>query len=214
MSSSSASPSASPNQVRYVWSFSDPCRRRATSVHRVSALSSKGCSTRPSNSFRPARRGASLPMGCPPHKRPSGENRTPQKRTFAGNSELSTGVSTMWTVLRIARIMRTLGCGFPQAGEFANASFAMRIRVSEEGAPTFSILARRRPRPSRPKPIIPPQRGSFPERREANLSAERAPTQAQARVPCAHEDPRRSRHPQAAPGAGTQAPVGLVRDRS
>jgi ribonuclease P protein component len=54
-----------------------------------------------------------------------------------------------------------------------------------------------------------PQRGGFSESREANLSAERASAQAPARVPGADEDARGASHPQAAPGARPEAPVGL-----
>jgi ribonuclease P protein component len=45
--------------------------------------------------------------------------------------------------------------------------------------------------------------------READLSAQRAPTKAQARIPCAHGDACRPRDPQAPAGEGPQAAVGL-----
>ena len=51
VSSSSAVPCAPSNQVEYVWSLSAPRRRSATSVHRVSALSSRGRSTASPCSF-------------------------------------------------------------------------------------------------------------------------------------------------------------------
>ena len=57
-----------------------------------------------------ARRGGDLSNGLgPPYKRSPGDNVTPENARFAGNSELSTAVSTVWTVSRIARIMRTFG---------------------------------------------------------------------------------------------------------
>jgi ribonuclease P protein component len=50
---------------------------------------------------------------------------------------------------------------------------------------------------------------SFSNDREADLSAQRAPAEAQARFPCAHGDARRPRDPQAPAGERPQAAVGL-----
>ncbi len=46
---------------------------------------------------------------------------------------------------------------------------------------------------------------------EADLPAQRAPAEAQARLPCAHVDPRRPPDPQAPPGQGPEAAVRLTR---
>jgi ribonuclease P protein component len=54
------------------------------------------------------------------------------------------------------------------------------------------------------RPIFNPSRC-----READLSAQRAQTQAEARLPCAHGVARRSRDPEAAAREGAQAAVGL-----
>ena len=50
--------------------------------------------------------------------------------------------------------------------------------------------------------------------READLSAERAQAEAEARLPRAHVDPRRAVDPEAPPRQGAQAPVGVVQRRN
>jgi hypothetical protein len=50
----------------------------------------------------------------------------------------------------------------------------------------------------------------FPELDEANFSAECAPAKASARVSGAHGEPERTRHPEAPPRQGTQAPLRLT----
>ena len=60
----------------------------------------------------------------------------------------------------------------------------------------------------------PRSRPAFPRSshsHEANLSAERAPAEAPARIPGADVDAGRPRHPQAPPRQGPQAPLGLNR---
>jgi ribonuclease P protein component len=59
----------------------------------------------------------------------------------------------------------------------------------------------------------PPDHGRFfftPRRCETDLPAERAQAEAEARLPRSHGDACRPRDPQAPPGEGSQAPVGLT----
>src|SRR3954471_12647115 len=47
-------------------------------------------------------------------------------------------------------------------------------------------------------------------RHETDLSAERTQAEPQARIPCSHVDARRARDPQAPPGQGPRAPLGVA----
>src|SRR5712692_9582762 len=95
-SSVTSIPSTSPNHVRYVESLSAPLSRPATSVQRLSAVSSIGCSTRPARLLHRRQRGPSIAASREPHNGPSrgraaGE-KAPICRAFGHIHRLSTGV--------------------------------------------------------------------------------------------------------------------------
>jgi ribonuclease P protein component len=87
--------------------------------------------------------------------------------------------------------MRDSGCGFRSAKKVSGAD--------PRTAPLYS-RGRSLRRPS-----------SFQSSNEANFSAERTPAKASAWVPGAHVDPGWPGDPEAAPGKGAQAPLGLTR---
>src|SRR6266516_3215152 len=83
----SSEPPTSPNQVRYVVSLSAPLSRLATSLHRLSAVSSVWCSNAAARSFQQARIGE--------HKqRALWKQKARICREFRGSTPLSTSVET------------------------------------------------------------------------------------------------------------------------
>jgi ribonuclease P protein component len=87
--------------------------------------------------------------------------------------------------------MRLSGCGFPSPKKVFGVDSEPLLYTPEAG---------RSGDPS-----------SFQSSNEANFSAERTPAKASAWVPGADVDPGRPSDPEAAPGKGAQAPLGLTR---
>ncbi len=186
-------PPTSLNQVRNVFSLSAPLSRADTSLQRLSAVSSFGCSTPLSRLLRSRGRG--------------GENSTVSRRGSSG--------PTQPVERREERLICRDYRATPQDSPQVWKARAGRTR-SRALSTTFRSRAAAGSRGLRDRSdytVWPASAGrsarAFRETDEADLSAKRAPPQAQARLPRAHGDPGGPAHPEAPPREGPQAPVGV-----
>src|SRR5438067_4704596 len=187
LSSVSSTPSASANHVRYVVSLSAPLSRPATSDHRLCAVSSTWRLTRRVPLLHSPRGGRAYQCA------PGQDNEVTQRKSplFAGFSPNPQPDPQLW------RNRCSIGttCAATTGVSRRAVWTTVRGRAS-------SILA---------ASAWPPTDLARSLTREADLSAERTPPEAPARLPCTHGDSRGARDPQAAPCEGAQAPLRLTR---
>src|SRR5215204_1018839 len=189
VSPSSSAPSTSPNQVWKVVSLSAPCNRAETSSHRPSASNSIGCST---GAATPFPRGS---VGDTTNPEPRASMRIFRRRAnrktlvLQGKTALHTGLHSCGKRRETVAAPRRFHGFCHRAGLWTT-----------EAPHRASILARGR----RIAGFF-----SFFSTHEADLPAERAPAEAEAWLPRPHVDACRARDPEAPPGQGAQAPLGV-----
>src|SRR5262245_56194071 len=180
------------NQFRKVWSFSASRNRVETSTHRSSAVGSLECSTRPQCSSS------------------EGPRRWPTIAASSGGlNEAQSGPAPQEKrlICRVIEILHTSlhRCGKSVSGSSLRPLFPRLfdpVQAVDKRAPEAGRLY------SGAALGTPGSLHSFEafEANEADLSAERAQAEAEARLPCPDVNPGRPRDPEAPSGQGAQAP--------